>query len=64
MVKSRNPPIKVRFPLCKYLSQNFFDKNCIVNPVKFWHQYLIDLLEASWKLDSIVLLEKCWNSDI
>lgn len=64
IIKTRNPPIKVRFPLWKYLNQRLFDKSSIINPIKFWRQYLLDLLELSWNLDSITFLEKCWHSEI
>ncbi|MBW4604493.1 MAG: hypothetical protein KME29_34265 [Calothrix sp. FI2-JRJ7] len=62
IIKTRNPPIKVRFPLWKYLNQRLFQKGSIINPIKFWHQYLLDLLESSWELDSRAFLEKCWHS--
>lgn len=38
IIKTRNPPIKVRFPLWKYLNQCLFHKSSIINPIKFWHQ--------------------------
>ena len=58
----QDDPIKLRFPLWEYLNQPIFSSTykTILNPLKFWHKYQVELLERCWIQDHVQLLENCW----
>jgi hypothetical protein len=46
-------PIKVRFPLRKYLQQLLFDTGSrIWGPIEFWFSYRVELLERCFALNA------------
>lgn len=77
-MNTNSTQIKVRFPLGQFLKQLLFSalSEVVLNPVKFWYLYRVQLLERCWFQDCdfvsymrfwyvyiLKLLERCWEQD-